>query len=155
MVVAERLYTQGYISYPRTETTHYPPNFDFNPVVRLYQNSQAFGEAARQILSDGFNPRKGDDAGDHPPITPQEKLWKFIILPGHVFSTSDCDFTKNISSLMNILEKRPSKLGKHSLQGVMCLWLFSAVNDFWGAFIAKSRGAITKLFFNGYGMLWK
>lgn len=29
MHVAERLYLSGYMTYPRTESTHYPSNYDF------------------------------------------------------------------------------------------------------------------------------
>uniref|UniRef100_A0A8C3S8X9 DNA topoisomerase n=1 Tax=Chelydra serpentina TaxID=8475 RepID=A0A8C3S8X9_CHESE len=71
MQIAERLYTQGYISYPRTETTHYPENFDLKESLRQQTNNPYWAETVKALLSEGVNrPRKGHDAGDHPPITP-------------------------------------------------------------------------------------
>lgn len=72
MQIAEKLYTQGYISYPRTETTQYPTNFDLMSVVKTLQNSSEFGEEANNISADFNQPRKGNDQGDHPPITPMK-----------------------------------------------------------------------------------
>ena len=45
MQVAERLYTQGYMSYPRTETTQYPANFDYR-----YDSKNIFLGVARNLL---------------------------------------------------------------------------------------------------------
>ncbi|XP_047134051.1 DNA topoisomerase 3-beta-1 isoform X1 [Hydra vulgaris] len=71
MHIAEKLYTQGFISYPRTETTNYPKSFDLIGPLKLQCGNRSFGEYVSQLLSKGINkPRKGLDAGDHPPITP-------------------------------------------------------------------------------------
>merc|ERR1719189_30053 len=71
MQIAEKLYTQGYISYPRTESTQYGENFDLKDVLKQQQNSSDWGEPCKELLSAGLSkPRKGHDAGDHPPITP-------------------------------------------------------------------------------------
>jgi DNA topoisomerase-3 len=34
MKIAEKLYTQGFISYPRTETNIFPKELDLNPLVQ-------------------------------------------------------------------------------------------------------------------------
>jgi DNA topoisomerase IA len=77
MQVAESLYTSGYISYPRTETTQYPSSFD--PCVTLADHTghSGWGGLARKacggfgVSGDATKARKrGEDKGDHPPITP-------------------------------------------------------------------------------------
>uniref|UniRef100_A0A0N5BC63 DNA topoisomerase n=1 Tax=Strongyloides papillosus TaxID=174720 RepID=A0A0N5BC63_STREA len=71
MEVAEKLYMQGYISYPRTETSVYPVDFDFNEILnKLKCDNEWFG-VVNGILEKGvcFSSR-GKDKGDHPPITP-------------------------------------------------------------------------------------
>lgn len=73
MSIAERLYTQGYISYPRTETTRYSENFDIMEVLNIFRGNTEYGQYASQILAEGINrPKKGIDVGDHPPITPMK-----------------------------------------------------------------------------------
>ncbi|XP_075085332.1 DNA topoisomerase 3-beta isoform X4 [Nicotiana tabacum] len=71
MQLAERLYTQGFVSYPRTESTAYPSSFDFKGTLVALVHNPAFGGYAQKLLTESYNkPRAGTDAGDHPPITP-------------------------------------------------------------------------------------
>ncbi|KAF3787597.1 DNA topoisomerase 3-beta [Nymphaea thermarum] len=71
MQLAERLYTQGFISYPRTESTAYPASFDFKGTLAAQLNNPYWGDDVRRLLDGDFHkPRSGSDAGDHPPITP-------------------------------------------------------------------------------------
>ncbi|CAJ0845269.1 1164_t:CDS:10 [Entrophospora sp. SA101] len=46
---AEKLYMQGYISYPRTETTSYPRNFDLISVLKTQVNSTTWGAYAKEL----------------------------------------------------------------------------------------------------------
>jgi len=71
MQVAERLYTQGYISYPRTETTRYSNDFPFQSTINSLKGSQDWGQHCSTLLQSGFRkPHSGKDCGDHPPIHP-------------------------------------------------------------------------------------
>uniref|UniRef100_A0A023F3Y2 DNA topoisomerase n=1 Tax=Triatoma infestans TaxID=30076 RepID=A0A023F3Y2_TRIIF len=73
MQIAEKLYTQGYISYPRTETTQYPESFELAGTLHVLQPSSEWGSEVQAVLKEGLKaPRKGHDAGDHPPITPMK-----------------------------------------------------------------------------------
>ncbi|KAL5542809.1 hypothetical protein UlMin_010519 [Ulmus minor] len=71
MQIAERLYTRGFISYPRTESTAYPSSFDFQGTLGTLANNPTWGTYVKKLLTDGYSkPKLGTDAGDHPPITP-------------------------------------------------------------------------------------
>ncbi|KAI4310696.1 hypothetical protein MLD38_035652 [Melastoma candidum] len=80
MQLAERLYIQGFISYPRTESTAYPSTFDFRSILVALSRSPTWGKFAENLLVDGFNmPRPGKDLGDHPPITPVKSASEELI----------------------------------------------------------------------------
>lgn len=85
MNIAEKLYLGGYITYPRTETTVYSPNFDFSSLLGMFtKSSSLYAEFANRLLHYGYSVQKaGLDAGDHPPITPTHKIPPKGFLPGH------------------------------------------------------------------------
>lgn len=61
----------GYTTYPRTESTDFSPNFNFKEVLQQHIKHPEWGNFARNLYENGHNrPKKGHDAGDHPPITP-------------------------------------------------------------------------------------
>uniref|UniRef100_A0A0N5A5K3 DNA topoisomerase n=1 Tax=Parastrongyloides trichosuri TaxID=131310 RepID=A0A0N5A5K3_PARTI len=72
MDIAEKLYSKGYISYPRTETNIFPQNLALQPLIEIYKDCGTFGPFANKILNNGGpNPRNGKKSDQaHPPIHP-------------------------------------------------------------------------------------
>mmetsp|Transcript_3626 Transcript_3626/g.11267 ORF Transcript_3626/g.11267 Transcript_3626/m.11267 type:complete len:852 (+) Transcript_3626:59-2614(+) len=107
MQIAERLYIQGYISYPRTESSKYPDNFDLHSLVNQQRSSAQWGSLASSLISMGLSqPKAGQDAGDHPPITPARlatptqldsdswRLYEFIARHFLATLSPDCVYEK-------------------------------------------------------------
>uniref|UniRef100_A0A8C5EA37 DNA topoisomerase n=1 Tax=Gouania willdenowi TaxID=441366 RepID=A0A8C5EA37_GOUWI len=73
MKIAEKLYTQGFISYPRTETNIFPESLALGPLVEQQTHSPDWGTFAQRVLQQpgGPNPRRGRNSDQaHPPIHP-------------------------------------------------------------------------------------
>lgn len=91
MQVAEELYINGWISYPRTDNTVYPVTLDLRQTVELFKASPVFAQSALELLSQKtLLPTKGKvESKDHPPIYPvacasktqmDERHWKLYEL---------------------------------------------------------------------------
>lgn len=70
MRIAEFLYVNGYISYPRTDNTVYPETLDMKGIIESFLNTE-FKEYAQKLLSGKLQPTRGKkETTDHPPIHP-------------------------------------------------------------------------------------
>lgn len=70
MRIAEFLYVNGYISYPRTDNTVYPATLDTKSIIESFLNTE-FKEYAQKLLSGKLEPTRGKkETTDHPPIHP-------------------------------------------------------------------------------------
>jgi len=71
MSLAEDLYTEGWISYPRTDNTVYPPSIGLKSILERLKES-SFKKEAEELLKQGkLMPTRGRvSTTDHPPIYP-------------------------------------------------------------------------------------
>ncbi|XP_021921836.1 DNA topoisomerase 3-alpha [Zootermopsis nevadensis] len=90
MKIAEKLYTQGFISYPRTETNIFPKELNLRNLIEMQAQDPDWGEFANRILQDGPNPRAGKKSDQaHPPIHPtkhtaalqgdEKRVYEFVV----------------------------------------------------------------------------
>jgi DNA topoisomerase I len=84
MRIAEDLYTQGLISYPRTDNTVYPRGLGLRGLVEKFRESP-FREAAEFVLAQTtFRPTRGrTETTDHPPIYPTGVVDPKKLRPDH------------------------------------------------------------------------
>ena len=70
--IAEDLYTDGYISYPRTDNTVYPRSLDLREILGYLKRVEGAGSYAEKLLASGnLSPTRGKkETTDHPPIYP-------------------------------------------------------------------------------------
>jgi DNA topoisomerase-1 len=74
MKIAEDLYTAGYISYPRTDNTVYPPSLGLRRILeKLCESEDLKADAEELLVQEHIRPSRGKvQTTDHPPIYPTE-----------------------------------------------------------------------------------
>ena len=72
MRLAESLYMDGYISYPRVDNTVYPSSLDLEEVVKTISGNPAYAPFCKELLAKGplTATRGKKETTDHPPIYP-------------------------------------------------------------------------------------
>ncbi len=98
---AEDLYTQGYISYPRTDNTVYPKSLRLKPLVTKLLDGPLGKDARRTLEQTNWRPTRGKKrTTDHPPIHPTQgasrgelrgRRWKLYAFIARRFLATLCD----------------------------------------------------------------
>ncbi len=109
MYIAESLYMDGLISYPRVDNTVYPSTMNFRMILDTLSKNKVFGGLARELMNqDTFHPTSGKRRStDHPPIHPtglaqkdelESSFWKIYELISRRFMS-----TLSVNSITEVI----------------------------------------------------
>ncbi len=112
--IAEDLYTDGYISYPRTDNTVYPRSLDLREILVYLKRVEGAGKYAEGLLGAGkLSPTRGKrETTDHPPIYPtgrasrkalRDDQWKIYQLVVRRFLATLSDPAKTLRTTLRFV----------------------------------------------------
>lgn len=110
MKVAEDLYTDGYISYPRTDNTVYPMSLSLRNILEKLRKSDFAKEAEEVLSQEKIRPSRGrTSTTDHPPIHPVEGATKSE-LKGARWTVYELIARRFLATLAPVCEVRRTKM---------------------------------------------
>ena len=76
MAIAEKLYQQGIISYPRTETDMFKSTINLRELIEIHKHNPSWGGYVEGMIQGNFSPPRkgGHDDNSHPPIHPVKSV---------------------------------------------------------------------------------
>ncbi|RLF06415.1 MAG: type IA DNA topoisomerase, partial [Thermoprotei archaeon] len=83
MDIAEDLYQEGLISYPRTDTTKYPPTLNLRAIAAMFTRHEELGRYVRSVILSRprLRVRQGrEDDRAHPPIYPLKYVPRDLVV---------------------------------------------------------------------------
>lgn len=76
------MYTNGYITYYKTDSTAYGKDFDFEKILATHQLHSEWGNIVLKINEKGFEaPTRGEEVGNNTPIVPIKSAEKGTLTP--------------------------------------------------------------------------
>jgi DNA topoisomerase I len=140
MNLAESLYQQGLISYPRTDNTVYPNSLDFKEILNKLSLDKNYNKFTKEILSKPLHASRGKkETTDHPPIHPvdynanlngpEEKIYDLI--SRRFLATLSIDaITENLSAVIEVNKEPFIVNGQIIIEaGWKKIYIFSKLNE--------------------------
>ncbi len=110
MKIAEDLYQDGYISYPRTDNTVYPPSLSLKMILERLKKSEFSAEAEELLAQESIRPSRGKKSTtDHPPIHPVEAARK-ADLKGHHWDVYELVTRRFLASVAPACKSKTTKV---------------------------------------------
>ena len=142
MNLAESLYQQGYISYPRTDNTVYPQSINFLEILKTLSlcPETDIKKIIKEIESKPINPSRGaKETTDHPPIYPVSYSSKITGLEKKVYDLIVRRFlatlyidakTENISAIIDVKKEPFIVTGQRIIEmGWKKIYIYSKINE--------------------------